>query len=277
MAILYGTQSNGETLPVLVDQFGNLLAKGIDGTQGPQGPPGPDGPPGQDGGDFPLPPDPEDGDVLGWQDNQLAWISEPPIPQIPGWNNSNDSCKVMDPVGNVLVVPDNLAALEQTVGWLNPQIQDQEGGEVQDSADAYKASPMNFYVPDSFGKVITFYFKARGTFQNNGYTNMSRNLLFSSDKITQLSITGSPDAFVRVGDPAFAYFYFIASYIWSEDDDTFTVSYETPAGTGLWATAQSWMCGYEISDAGNYAVTRQNQLLDEVRALKSAIAAQANS
>jgi len=64
MAILYGTQSNGETLPVLVDQFGNLLAKGIDGPPGPEGPPG-----------LPqLPPDPLEGSLLGWQDGELAWI-----------------------------------------------------------------------------------------------------------------------------------------------------------------------------------------------------------
>ena len=49
MAILYGTQSNGETLPVLVDQFGNLLAKGIDGTPGAPGPPGQEGPQGPQG------------------------------------------------------------------------------------------------------------------------------------------------------------------------------------------------------------------------------------
>jgi len=49
MAILYGTQSNGETLPVLVDQFGNLLAKGIEGNQGPPGPEGPEGPEGPPG------------------------------------------------------------------------------------------------------------------------------------------------------------------------------------------------------------------------------------
>lgn len=61
MAILYGTQSNGETLPVLVDQFGNLLAKGI---EGPQGPPGV----GQ------LPADPFEGAILGWEDGQLAWL-----------------------------------------------------------------------------------------------------------------------------------------------------------------------------------------------------------
>jgi len=68
MAILYGTQSNGETLPVLVDQFGNLLAKGIEGQQGPIGP---EGPPGV--GE--LPPNPFEGAILGWEDGELAWLS----------------------------------------------------------------------------------------------------------------------------------------------------------------------------------------------------------
>ena len=75
MAILFGTQSNGETLPVLVDQFGNLLAKGIDGAPGQEGPPG---------GSFPLPPDPYEGALLGWLNNELAWIGTPskaPIPE----------------------------------------------------------------------------------------------------------------------------------------------------------------------------------------------------
>ena len=67
MAILYGTQSNGETLPVLVDQFGNLRAKGIDGQPGPEGPPGPPGV-----GE--LPPDPFEGAVLGWEDGELSWL-----------------------------------------------------------------------------------------------------------------------------------------------------------------------------------------------------------
>lgn len=74
MAILYGTQSNGETLPVLVDQFGNLLAKGIDGAQGP---PGPIGPPGV--GE--LPPGAFDGAVLGWENGELVWFGTP-IPPV---------------------------------------------------------------------------------------------------------------------------------------------------------------------------------------------------
>ena len=67
MAILLGTQSNGETLPVQVNEFGQLVAKGIDGSTGPEGPPGPPGV-GQ------LPPDPFEGAVLGWQDEQLQWL-----------------------------------------------------------------------------------------------------------------------------------------------------------------------------------------------------------
>ena len=74
MAILYGTTGEGETLPVLVDQFGNLLAKGIEGQPGTPGEPGPPG------GSFPLPSDPYEGAFLGWLNNELAWIGTPPVP-----------------------------------------------------------------------------------------------------------------------------------------------------------------------------------------------------
>ena len=43
--VLWGTQSNGETLPVQVNEFGQLVAKPLAGTEGP---PGPEGPPGAD-------------------------------------------------------------------------------------------------------------------------------------------------------------------------------------------------------------------------------------
>ena len=59
---LYGTQSNGETLPVQVDDTGRLVAEGL---QGPKGDPGEQGPPGANGGSFPLPADPYEGALLG--------------------------------------------------------------------------------------------------------------------------------------------------------------------------------------------------------------------
>ena len=72
MAILYGTTSEGESLPVEVNEFGQLVAEGLPGEPGPPGPPG-----------LPkLPPDPFEGALLGWKDNTLAWLGEPvPLPE----------------------------------------------------------------------------------------------------------------------------------------------------------------------------------------------------
>ena len=44
MATLYGTTADGESLPVQVNEFGQLVAQGLPGEQGIQGPPGPEGP-----------------------------------------------------------------------------------------------------------------------------------------------------------------------------------------------------------------------------------------
>ena len=75
--ILYGTQSNGETLPVQVDATGRLVAEGLPGPEGQPGPPGPEGPPGSS---LDLPPDPWEGALLGWLNGELSWIGTPPVP-----------------------------------------------------------------------------------------------------------------------------------------------------------------------------------------------------
>ena len=81
--ILLGTQSNGETLPVQVDGFGRLVAEGLQGPKGDtgdQGPRGEEGPPGPPGPGMELPPDPYEGALLGWLNNELSWIGTPPQP-----------------------------------------------------------------------------------------------------------------------------------------------------------------------------------------------------
>ena len=71
MAILFGTTSTGTTLPVLVDQFGNLLAQGMPGAEGPPGPPG----------IGELPANPFEGALLGWENGELVWVDcTPPLP-----------------------------------------------------------------------------------------------------------------------------------------------------------------------------------------------------
>lgn len=73
MAILFGTTADGETLPVEVNEFGQLIAEGIPGQEGPPGPPGlPE-----------LPPDPFEGAILGWKDNMLSWLGGA-VPLPPG-------------------------------------------------------------------------------------------------------------------------------------------------------------------------------------------------
>ena len=50
MAILYGTTAEGESLPVEVNNLGQLVAEGLTGPQGPEGPAGPGIAPGGDAG-----------------------------------------------------------------------------------------------------------------------------------------------------------------------------------------------------------------------------------
>lgn len=50
MAVLFGTTSDGDTLPVQVNESGQLVAQGVPGPPGPAGPEGPEGPPGPAGG-----------------------------------------------------------------------------------------------------------------------------------------------------------------------------------------------------------------------------------
>ena len=64
MTILQGTMPDGTVDPNQADSQGRLVAEGLPGPQGPAGPPGV--------GE--LPPNPQNGDVLAW-DNGLIWVS----------------------------------------------------------------------------------------------------------------------------------------------------------------------------------------------------------
>ena len=73
---------DSSVVPVACNSKGELLLEEpIQGPPGQDGAPGEQGPPGKDGIDgIPLPPDPYEGAILGWLNNQLAWIGTPPVP-----------------------------------------------------------------------------------------------------------------------------------------------------------------------------------------------------
>ncbi len=141
MAILYGTQSNGETLPVLVDQFGNLLAKGIEGQPGQPGQPGtpgepggegPPGPPGTPGEGVPLPYGP-DGAYLQIVDGVPAWTDDPgpgpgptPEPNIVCTTLLNNRV-ITNAQDDVISPPDPYTYVLSQSTWGNENAQSNEG------------------------------------------------------------------------------------------------------------------------------------------------------
>ena len=174
MAILYGTQSNGETLPVLVDQFGNLLAKGIDGAPGDPGPPGSpgepggEGPPGQKGDPgegVPLPYGP-DGAYLQIVDGSPAWTESPGPGPDPGptepivcetlWTNY----LLRDAANNGIVVAEPTKYLKELSSWGNYNAQTFEGASNTSNTSASNCVfEDTFQLNDTIGKVLTVSFE----------------------------------------------------------------------------------------------------------------------
>ena len=66
--------ADSSIVPVACNDKGEILLE-----EPIEGPPGQDGQDGQDS-DMMLPPDPYEGALLGWLNNQLAWIGTPPVP-----------------------------------------------------------------------------------------------------------------------------------------------------------------------------------------------------
>jgi hypothetical protein len=81
MAVLFGTTSEGETLPVQVNASGQLVAQGMDGIAGNEGPPGKEGPPGPQGPQGEQGPAGSDG-TNGVVETQGVWA--------PRWSSTTD-------------------------------------------------------------------------------------------------------------------------------------------------------------------------------------------
>ena len=81
MAILFGTTSDGNTLPVQVNASGQLVAQGMDGSPGSQGPQGEQGPPGPKG-DKGDPGEPGADGTNGVIEAQGTWA--------PRWSSTTD-------------------------------------------------------------------------------------------------------------------------------------------------------------------------------------------
>ena len=277
MAILFGTQSNGETLPVLVDQFGNLLAKGIQGEPGNPGQPGtpgepggegPPGPPGTPGVGVPLPYG-EDGSYLGIVDGEPQWnIPEPPGPEPPPpesivcstlWNNY----QLYNSSNNPINPPDPLVYLRESDTWNNQNAKSFDGASTKiGTPNAWVELNDTFDLTSSYGKVLTVkyeqYFKSKGTYDSNPM-NVSCD-----------------DSFVeRIANTFQAIYITPGNTFWTGGTASFLLNSELPSVT-LKLTCdpqykellQIFFRYYALEDAGTFALRRQVQVEQQVRALR---------
>lgn len=277
MAILYGTQSNGETLPVLVDQFGNLLAKGIEGQPGQPGQPGtpgepggegPPGPPGTPGEGVPLPYGAE-GSYLGIIDGIPQWNipvgpGPGPEPIASAWVNPTESCQPIDNSGNYLYPPDFQAYGESLGNWLNPTNEMVAGLVLAESNKDSFPQKITLEIPNNYGKILVLYAQWGAKLSNNFTVSNVFGFTLSSPDVVAVSQTGKPSFSGASG-----------TWCYSWIEETFMFNREVPSLELSWyddfpfaSERRSTFLGWEVLDPGMYALQRQLKFEEQVKALR---------
>jgi hypothetical protein len=276
MAILYGTQSNGETLPVLVDQFGNLLAKGIKGDPGQPGDPGtpgepggegPPGPPGTPGEGVPLPYGP-DGAYLQIVDGAPAWTDDPgpgpgptPEPNIV-CTNLWDRYQLYNAGNNPIEPPDKTEYLKTLDGWGNPDAKTFEGASWKRGDGNGEITVDDTYaLTDSFGKVLTVSYEVYVTAKSN--INFPAPVPVSSSEFAQPITNSFHKEQLNIGNS-----YFIggsASWLINRELSELTIS--MTYSFNFTEDQQVFIRYFALEDAGTYALRRQMYVEEQVQAL----------
>ena len=277
MAILYGTQSNGETLPVLVDQFGNLLAKGIDGARGPagdqgeQGDQGIPGNPGAPGQGVPLPYG-EDGSYLQIVNGAPEWIGETP-PEPPGPIPGNVELKdiftyyqAQNETGSSVQPPDGMEWLVNQSSWKPTASNTLNGAVFPLYEEDITTKPKDRYqLTNSFGNVLTVRYEIQYQ-QDQVYTR--EKWVFRTD---------SP--YVQIIENTFPKFPDnVSGTAWNGGNISFLCNAEVPEieieiqGDRTFMKNKFWFVRwFALEDPGTFALNQQIRLKEEVRALREVV------
>jgi hypothetical protein len=277
MAILYGTQSNGETLPVLVDQFGNLLAKGIDGEpgkdgapggQGPQGDPGGQGPQGDPGVGVPLPYG-EEGSYLQIVDGAPTWSDpiDPPPPVDPSavqLLTLDTNYTIFDQSGSEIVPSDALAYIKSLPSWNNQQLENLEGASMVLPVLREGLPQDRFSFENSFGKVLTLQWAMNYKMGFPLKRDYPWVFNWDQENITLINCSLPTELTTAVQEN-----------VWVHGEANFLFNREV-AEAGLvisqpdeYVDKVYWMIrGFDLVDSGTFALRRQMQLEQQVKALR---------
>lgn len=283
MAILYGTTSEGTTLPVLVDQFGNLLAKGIEGSEGPTGPEGPkgdtggEGPPGPKGDPgegLPLPYG-EDGSYLTLKDGEPAWTTTPgPDPGPPSdhieWANYQTMGVLYSVDGDPVSPPDPIAYGKEQPCWLDNAYEQKVGwnlganGLGDGTSDQYLQLAFD---ESTFGKIIRVLIECDLQMKVTGFGGVA-NCPFTSHT-SNVSVISQPSEVILPSSVGAFWGSLQAEFLFNRDATSLDISWGIENGFAKITT--SFMRGWEWVDSGEYAFQEQQRMKSEVKAMRAAI------
>jgi hypothetical protein len=275
MVVLLGTTSTGETLPVLVDQFGNLLAKGIDGTAGENGEKGDKGEQGEKG-------DPGEGVPTPYGDNyQVLTI----IDGAPAWADSTGGAprealtmKNWQSAGQcvdwstIYTPEDPYEWLKEQESWCNTAYVDFLGYAVTGNPSPFVPQPMEWEFIDVFGKVLTMFYswKAYRESGNAGWSSPAITTTWSDSNISLVNAVHTPASqearkftWMR-GTSQLA-------FIFNRDVTAATLSHTFTCGAFDKNLGLAW-CGWQLEDAGNYAINKQIKVENELKRMRAQLA-----
>jgi len=275
MAILYGTQSNGETLPVLVDQFGNLLAKGIDGTAGENGEKGDKGDKGETGAQGEGVPKPYGNNyqVLTIVDGVPAWAdstggSPREALTLKNWNGAGQCVDW----SNTYQPEDKYQWCQEQSSWNNPAFTEYIGYQIIGNGSSFYPDPMELEFNGVFGKVLTMFYCLKGY-------RASGNAGWSSPVITPTwsdsNIVSVNSVYVPASQEArkFTWIQGVGqlTFIFNREVTEATLSHSFSCGGFDENQGVCW-CGWELQDAGNYAVNKQIRVENQFKELRAKLA-----
>ena len=281
MAILYGTQSNGETLPVLVDQFGNLLAKGIDGEPGQpgaNGETGPQGPPGPDGEGVPTPYG-EEGNYLRIKDGAPSWeAGETPTPPGPMgpviWTNISNSGRLMDSSGNAISPEDPYEYVTGLSSWGDNENFDKAGSSpfpiTNPTGGGGDLQPaMNFEFEDMLGKVLTLLFCMDYRNSREAQQRITRECSFDDPQISLIAIDGP--VYMENASSGVSYASWSVSYLFNREVTAASHSHHFYNSDMTSETLH--FRGWDVIEAGTFAVNQQIEVKEQLRQMKLVMSA----
>ena len=280
--ILFGTMSNGETLPVQVDGTGRLVAEGLQGepgqpgTPGAPGEPGQPGPPGQPGEPgapgqgVPLPYGP-DGSFLQIVSGQPEWVEgQPPEPVEPmveiitePYNASEYTTQFRDQNGDVINSPNGWEADAQALpNWGATSFIDPYMG-----VSARKSMTLNprFNIQGGTGMILAVSAQIGWTMEERG-----QQVVFQVDvNSDNLQPIRKSAAYVKEAgfNTAWTEFSWLVN---RPTIDDVTLSFSA-TGAPIMANVQNGfaLTQWRLYSAAEYLLYRQNYILSELEEIRS--------